>query len=91
LTVYVAPLFIAYSRRNALGSETMMGYAPDAFMSCTNSRPIGPAPITVTLSPGLTRSLLMPFTVQARGSANAAISAGRSSAILNATFSVTRM
>ncbi len=50
-----------------------MGEAPQAFISFTNIRAMGPAPRMSTLSPGLARTLFIPLTAQASGSANAAI------------------
>ena len=47
----VAPSFSASSRRAAIGSTQMIGEAPMIRAPCTALSPIGPAPMTTTLSP----------------------------------------
>ena len=58
--------------RRSPGSTTVIGPMPSATKAAMESAPMGPAPITVTLSPRLTPDQVIPCRATASGSANAA-------------------
>src|SRR5262245_7987531 len=67
----VAPLRSAISRRAACGSDRKTDPAPAAAATSTASWPIGPPPVTRTLSPGRRPDRSTPCTTVASGSSTA--------------------
>ena len=72
-----APRCWASFRRRSPGSTTVIGPMPSATSAATDSAPMGPAPMTITLSPGPTPERVMPWRATAIGSASAAWRAPR--------------
>ena len=71
---WVAPCARASSRRSAMGSLTRIVVAPAWTAHCVMRLPMGPPPITSTVSPRRTPARSTPCAAQARGSVNAASS-----------------
>ena len=72
-----APRSAASRLRRSPGSTAMIGPMPRATSAAMERAPIGPAPMTMTLSPGATPERVMPWRATASGSASAAWRADR--------------
>ena len=71
-TMAVTPRSAARRRRPSCGSTTVMSEMPMSVRAATLNAPIGPAPKTMTRSPGATPDRVMPCKATERGSASAA-------------------
>ncbi len=72
-----APRSSASCLRRSPGSTAVIGPMPRATRAAMESAPMGPAPITITLSPGATPERVIPWSATASGSASAAWRADR--------------